>query len=126
VRIANVSSGIFLLAMITMCYPDAILELMSKETGLDSSRKGVITVQLGPSDLIQTGTLAISNIRQDLDQRGIPKLTTAFDYGRARGMGAAVTIWSQPGGLAKALERVVSKLDLFIQIIDKTSKVSIL
>ena len=38
----------------------------------------------------------------------------------------AVTILSQPGDLVKALKGIISKLDVFIQIIDKTLKVSIL
>ena len=110
------------LVTIVMHPVDATLELRSKESSLDNSKKGLITIRLSTSDPVQTGALAVSNARQDIERSGILKLAANANSEHAQVLGAAI---DTTGRLATALAIILSKLDVFIDIIDKTSKVSI-
>jgi len=92
------------------------LELRSK----DGTSKGFITVRLSIDDLTQAGAIAVSNAREDIERGRISKPAAAAAGSGAFGVGAI----PEPGDLEMALGSVVSKLDIFINIVDKTSQVS--
>jgi hypothetical protein len=66
----------------------------------------------------------MSIVRQDIERSDIPAVTAAGDSRPAQVFGAAVTFVSQPGDIVTLLESVISKLDLFVRIVDQTATVS--
>jgi hypothetical protein len=103
---------------------EAILELRLTESGSHKSDKGIITVQLSTIDPTQIGALAISNARQYIERGRIMKSAATAESEPVQATRNAAVVVSQPVDLAIAFSGVVSKLDLFIQIIDKASRVS--
>jgi hypothetical protein len=98
--------------------------LRSTEGRADSTIKGFITVRLSTSDPNQAGAIAMSNARQDIEQSDIAAVAVAADSRPAQTAGAAVNFVSQPGDIVTSLESVISKLSLFVQIVDQAAKVS--
>ena len=78
---------------------------------------GFITVQLISHDVVQMGAVAISRARQDIESSDIPKSSEIGDSQPIGILDAAVN---------NALQGVVSKLEVLVQIVDKTSKVTFL
>ena len=72
----------------------------------------------------QAGAIARANAHEDVEHGGISGSAAAGYSGAIRAMDAAVGAIQEPGDLEKALGSVVSKLDVFVQIMDKTSQVS--
>jgi hypothetical protein len=101
------------------------LELRSKDGKAGYTRKGFITVRLSTTELTQAGEIARVNAHEDIEHRGISKYAAAADSGAIQGMDDAVGAVQQPGALDTPLFSVVSKLDVFVNIIDKTSQVSL-
>jgi hypothetical protein len=66
----------------------------------------------------------MSIVRQDIERSDIPAVTAAGDSRPAQVFGAAVTFVSQPGDIVTLLESVISKLDLFVRIVDQAATVS--
>jgi hypothetical protein len=97
------------------------LELRSS----DGTSKGFITVKLSVYEPAQAGAIARSNAREDIERSKISKSAAAAGSGAVQATDAAVGAVQEPGDLEKALESVVSKLDIFVQIMDKTSQVSV-
>ena len=91
----------------------------------DASRKGSITVRLSIYEPTQAGAIARSHAREDIERGRIAKSAGAAGSGAVQAIDAAVGAVQEPGDLEKALESVVSKLDIFVQIMDKTSQVSV-
>jgi len=60
----------------------------------------------------------MSIVRQDIERSDI---SAAGDSRPAQVFGAAVTFVSQPGDIVTLLESVISKLDLFVRIVDQVS-----
>jgi hypothetical protein len=87
--------------------------------------KGFITVKLSVYEAAQAGAIARSNAREDIEQGRIVKSAAAAGSGAVQAIDAAVGAVQEPGDLEKALWSVVSKLDVFVQIMDKTSQVSV-
>ena len=102
---------------------DAVLELRSTK-GSDSTIIGLISVRLSTSDPAQAGAMAISNAQQDIKRGDIAKFTGLADSEPARVVGAAVDIVAHPGNIVTSLESVVSKLGVFVRIVDQAAKVS--
>ena len=73
---------------------------------------------LSTAELTQAGDIARANAREDIAHCEISKSSAAADSG------GAVGAVQEPGALETALRSVVSKLDIFVNIIDKTSQVS--
>jgi hypothetical protein len=96
------------------------LELRSK----DGTGKGFITVRLSISGPTQAGVIAISNAREDMERSRIMKSTVTTGSGVVQDMGAAIGPVQESVGLEMMLGSVISKLNVFVQIIDKTSQVS--
>ena len=80
---------------------------LKAESDTSSPRLGSINVRLSVDD--QIGALAISSARQDSEQSGLLPSTDA-------------TGGNSP--LHSALKGVILKLEIFVDIVDKTSKVS--
>jgi hypothetical protein len=97
------------------------LELRSN----DGTSQGSITVRLSICEPAQAGAIARSNAREDIERGGIPGSAAVGDSGAVRATDAALGAVQEPGDLEKALGSVVSKLDVFVQIMDKTSQVSV-
>jgi len=68
--------------------------------------------------------IALSSAREDIERGGIAKAASAAGSGAARVMDTAIGAVQESGYLETTLWSVVSKLDVFVQIIEKTSKVS--
>ena len=80
---------------------------------------------LSTAELTQAGEIARVNAREDIEHGGILNSAAAADSGGVPGMDVAVGAVQGPGALETALWSVVSKLDVFVGIIDKTSQVSV-
>jgi hypothetical protein len=100
---------------------EAVLELRSTEGRANDTIKGLITVQLSTSDPTQTGSIAISNARRDIERGDIAKLPESEPI---QAIGTSVNVVSQSGDIVTALGSVVSKLDLFVRIVDQAATVS--
>jgi hypothetical protein len=92
---------------------------------LGYTRKGFITVRLSTVGPTEAGEIARVNAREDIERGGLSKSATAADSGGVQGMDAAVDPIQEPGALDTALWSVISKLDVFVNIVDKTSQVSV-
>jgi hypothetical protein len=103
---------------------DAKLELVSKGGGANNPSRGFITVRLSTGDVSQMGALALSNARQDIEHRGIMQPGAAIQPQPVQPTGAPGGSSSQPKDFSTALGNVVLKLDLFVKIMDRTSRVS--
>jgi hypothetical protein len=101
------------------------LELRSKDGKAGYTRKGFITVMLSTAEPTQAGEIARVNAREDIEHGGISKSAAAADSEGVQGMDATVGAVQGPGALETALWSVVSKLDVFVNIVDKTSQVSV-
>jgi hypothetical protein len=98
------------------------LELKSGERKKgDDTRQGFITVRLNTDGHIDA--IAISNAHQDIERSEILRSADAADSQPIQVMDT-LTVVPQANDFLKALESVISKLDVFVQIIDQTSKVS--
>ena len=96
------------------------MELRSK----DGTGKGFITVRLSISGPTQAGVIAISNAREDMERSRIMKSTVTTGSG-VQDMGAAIGPVQESVGLEMMLGSIILKLNVFVQIIDKTSQVSV-
>ena len=104
---------------------DAVREI----TRFDPQAKILMCSAMGQQALvveaIQAGAIARSNAHEDIERGGIAKSAAAAGSGAVQAIDAAVGAVQEQGDLEKALGSVVSKLDVFVQIMDKTSQVSV-
>ena len=98
------------------------MELLSKDGKAVYTRKGFITVRLSTAELTQTSEIARVNAREDIERGGLSNSAAAADSG---GMDPAVGAVQEPGALDTGLRSVVSKLNVLVNIIDKTLQVSL-
>jgi hypothetical protein len=115
----------FLRELIFISSSDAVLQLRSREGRPDTTIKGLITVRLTASDSAQAGAIATSIARQDIERSDIATVTALADSRPAQVIGTSVNFLSQPGDIVTLLESVVSKLGLFVRIVDQAAKVSV-
>ena len=90
----------------------------------DGTSQGYITVRLSICEPDQAGAIAHANAREDLEHGAILGYAAAGYSGAVRIADSAVGVVQQPGDLENVLGSIVSKLNVFIQIMDKTSQVS--
>jgi hypothetical protein len=96
-------------------YADVHLDLETAK----QRRGGVITVKLEPVDSPKLGAIVVQNATDDLKLRGV---SSASDTSRfVQGVDRAANI--DANSLLKSLEGVVSKLDLFVTLVDNAAKV---
>ena len=98
------------------------MELRSTEGRADDAIKGSITVRLTASDPTQAGSIAISNARRDIERSDIAKFPESEPI---QVVETAVNVVSQSRDIVTALGSVVSKLDLFVRIVDQAATVSV-
>jgi hypothetical protein len=84
----------------------------------------VITVCFSINEPTQAGMIALFNAREDIERGGIAKAAAAAGSGAAGVMDTAMGTVQVSEDLQTTLWNVVSKLDVFVQIIEKTSAVS--
>ena len=96
-----------------------------KDGKAGSASRGFVTVRLGTHEPAQAGEIARSNAREDIICGGISNPAAAGGSRVIQVMDATLGAVSEPGSLEMVLGSVVSKLDIFVKIIDKTSQVSI-
>jgi hypothetical protein len=99
--------------------------LRSKDGKSGYTRKGFITVRLSTAEPTQASEIARVNAREDIEHGGILNSAATADFEGVQGMDPAVGAVQEPGALETALWSVILKLDVFVQIIDKTSQVSV-
>jgi hypothetical protein len=103
---------------------DATLQLKMADGDKNDKNGGFITVHLGTDTQIQTGAIAIINARQDIESSGIANSVAAGDSKAVQDADRGLNADPQ-NAFQSALEGVVSKLDIFVQIVDQTSKVCV-
>jgi hypothetical protein len=96
------------------------LELRSK----DGTSKGFITVRLSISGPTHAGVIAISNACEDMEHSRIMKSTITTGSGVVQDMGTTIGAVQESVGLEMMLGSIILKLNVFVQIIDKTLQVS--
>jgi hypothetical protein len=107
-------------------YKDTTSELRLKIGKLGYARKDFITIRLNTTEPTRAGKIARINTHEDIEHSGISKSAAATaDSRRSQGMDPAIGVVREPGSLETALWSVVSKLNVFINIIDKASQVSV-
>jgi hypothetical protein len=95
------------------------LELHSTD---GKSITGLLTVQISTSNSTRGTDVAISNIRDDISLSGIGTSSGIGDFVMATST-VIVNVVEHPPTIPKILSNVVSKLHVFVQIVDKVSKV---
>jgi hypothetical protein len=82
-------------------------------------------VQLNTIDTGTAGTIAVANAMQDINLGGVDHSAAASDSTALQVLDGGVALVPKATDFLNSLSNVVSKLDLFVQIVDKTAKVSI-
>jgi hypothetical protein len=103
---------------------DTVIELRKHEDGANGTIACLLTVKLDANDAAQLGALAVANARQDVELNHIG--TPIATYGTAQdamdAVGASGIIDS---AFAQSLGRIVAKINVIVEIVDKTARVSI-
>jgi hypothetical protein len=100
---------------------DATLELRKA----DNRSRGIITVRLDSIDTSAAGAIAVGNAMQDAVLGGVDHSAAALDSSALQVLDGGAAAVGSATNFLHSLSNVVSKLDLFVQIVDKTAKVSI-
>ena len=103
---------------------DATLELKATDGRSDYSDCGTIAVRLGAVDSSKAGAIVISNTLQDIKLSGVDHLAVATESEVYQVVDAGVTAGSKQSVFLDSLYGVMSKLEIFVQIVDKAAKVS--
>lgn len=101
---------------------DVTLDIKSISGRPDRGRTGYIIVCLSTIDPAQGAAIAVGNARQDADRRGLGRSAAIADSETTLGSGV-LDLDSDVVQFAKALQNVVSKLNLFVQMVDAIAKV---
>ena len=89
----------------------------------DKKHHGAITLKLDPINPSESGLVAITNANNDMKLRGLEHpLADRF----TRNLGRVVAVESEQSIFLKSLWNIVSKLDLFVHLVDETAKVTFL
>ena len=100
---------------------DATLELRMA----DNKSRGTITVQLNGIDSPAAGAVPIANAMQDIRLGGVDHSAAAHDSTALKVLDGGVAAVGSTANSLNSLSNVISKLGLFVQIVDKTAKVNI-
>jgi hypothetical protein len=100
---------------------DATLELRKA----DNRSRGIITVRLDSTDTSAAGAIAVGNAMRDVVLGGVDHSAAALDSSALQVLDGGAAAVGSATNFLQSLSNVVSKLDLFVQIVDKTAKVSI-
>jgi len=98
------------------------LDLDAKEGKRDAKRRGAIVLRLSAIETVEAGTIAIRNAQLDIEPvERAADLTDSGVFKAAEAVGDAGPMISD---LSDALEKLVSKLDVFMRIGDEIAKVN--
>lgn len=113
---------IFLLHDSSELSTDTTLQLKAVDGGMDDTSRGFITVRLIPYTINQTSAISVLNAHEDIElmQYGVA------DHMPAQSIDLGIGFTVKNDDFHKALASVVSKLDLFVHIVDKASMVCVL
>ena len=82
-------------------------------------------MRLDPINASAAGAVAIGNAKQDAELSGIDYSATALETTASQVPDGGVALIPKATDFLNSLSNVMSKLDLFVQIVDKTAKASI-
>ena len=102
---------------------DVTLELKAIGGNPDNKNRGTITMQLNAIDNSKAGVVAAGNTLQDIKFGGIDHSSAVADSNTSQVLGVSAPAAAAQSDFVKPLWGVMSKLDLFVQIVDKTAKV---
>jgi hypothetical protein len=118
------SMNIFL-HLFNRTFAGANLELTSVEHMGHTTATGAITIQLNTVDSALFSAITTSNARQDIDHSEIVKATGLAPSTPRQTIDAAYNVGPKSSNFLQPLQSVISKLDIFVQIMDKISKVNL-
>jgi hypothetical protein len=115
-------------ALLRLCEngQDATLELKPTSGEADNRSCGSIAVRLDAIDVSTAGAMAVGNAMQDTELAGVDHSAAALDSTALQVLDGGVALVPKTTDFLNSLGNVMSKLDLFVQIVDKTAKVSII
>jgi hypothetical protein len=90
---------------------------------LDKSIKGLITVQISASEPGQASEIALTNMRRDINLGEIGKLGAVGDMVTSTTTAVVMETVDKVPTISEGLRSVLSKLNVFVEIVDKVSKV---
>jgi hypothetical protein len=103
---------------------DTVIELRKREDGANGTIACLLTVKLDANDTAQLGALAVANARQDVELNQIGTLIAT--YGTAQDAVDAVGASGiTDSAFAQSLGRIVAKINVIVEVVDKTARVSI-
>jgi hypothetical protein len=85
----------------------------------DGKRGAIITLKLESVTLHKTGVIAVKSAMEDIESRRVGSTPHTSKFVR----GVEQTVNAESSDVLKSLESVVSKLDIFVTIVDKAAKV---
>jgi hypothetical protein len=105
--------------------PDATIDVTLELRMTDNKSRGTITVQLNGVDSPAAGAVPIANAMQDIRLGGVDHSAAALDSTALKVLDGGVAAVGSTANSLNSLSNVISKLGLFVQIVDKTAKVNI-
>jgi hypothetical protein len=85
--------------------------------------RGAITLQLSAVNPTEASKNIVDNALQDISHSGVDRSAGAADSEAVQFADATAYADPAQSDFSKALENVVSKLDIFVQLLDKAAKV---
>ena len=105
--------------------PDATIDVTLELWMTDNKSRGTITVQLNGIDSPAAGAVPIANAMQDIRLGRVDHSAAALDSTALKHLDGSVAAVGSTANSLNSLSNVISKLGLFVQIVDKTAKVNI-
>jgi hypothetical protein len=103
---------------------DTVIELRKVEDGANGAITGLLTIKLEAGDAAQLGAVAVANARQDIELSNVG--APIGGYSTVHDAADAVTASGiTDSNFAKSLGSVVMKINIIVEVIDKTAKVII-
>ena len=104
---------------------DATIDTTLELRMTDNKSHGTITVQLNGVDSPAAGSVPVANAMQDIRLGGVDHSAAALDSTTLKLLDGGVAAVGSTANSLNSLSNVISKLGLFVQIVDKTAKVNI-
>ena len=105
--------------------PDATIDTTLELRMADNKSRGTITVQINGVDSPAAGAVPIANAMQDIRLGGVDHSAAALDSTALKVLDGGVAAVGSTANSLNSLSNVISKLGLFVQIVDKTAKANI-
>ena len=105
--------------------PDATIDATLELSMSGNKSRGTITVQLNGVDNPAAGAVPIANAMRDIRLGGVDHSAATLDSTALQLLDGSVAAVGSAANTLNSLSNVISKLGLFVQIVDKTAKVNI-